>query len=262
DLAAAQWRIVPTELRALARLAALLAGVAALGGLGAALGLGVSVPIPLALAAGVALPAAAGAGAWASVVRLPRERALARRRRIDRELPVALPFLAAIALAEPSPEAIVRELAESDLAPEIRREALWVVRDTDLLGKDILTALRDGGRRTPSPALRDLFQGIVTTEEGGGDLRAYLFAAADRSEREAAARLPGQMDRLAAAAESFVTVAVAFPLFLGILLAVFAMIGGGSGGTVSLLWLTVLGIVPAAEIGFALLFARSAEGGE
>ncbi|MEM0129811.1 MAG: hypothetical protein QXG65_06635, partial [Thermoplasmata archaeon] len=40
DLAAAQWRIVPTELRALARLAALLAGVAALGGLGAALGLG------------------------------------------------------------------------------------------------------------------------------------------------------------------------------------------------------------------------------
>ena len=257
DLERAHWRLTPIEFRSLVRASAVLVGgvtfavvalIEALGGMPGGPGTALAV---LAVA-----PLSLGAAAWALGRELPRSRAVARGQRIDREFAPALAFVAALSLTDPNLDTIVRELAASDLYPEISEEASWVVRDIDLLGLDAPRAVREAARRTPSALWREFLQGIVTTSEGGGDLRAYLLAQADRTERDGAVRTQARLDRLGTYAESYVTVAVAFPLFLLVLLSVFALLEGASGGILTLVWITALGIIPAAEIAFGALFWR------
>ena len=54
--------------------------------------------------------------------------------------------------------------------------------------------------------------------------------------------------------------AVAFPLFLLVLLTVFTLIEGTSSGLVVLVWLTAVVLIPAAEAAFALIFQSYREG--
>jgi hypothetical protein len=51
-------------------------------------------------------------------------------------------------------------------------------------------------------------------------------------------------------AEVFVIGVVAFPLFLVIILAIFAVIGGNGGFVLTLLWAIVALLIPFAEVGF------------
>ena len=51
-------------------------------------------------------------------------------------------------------------------------------------------------------------------------------------------------------AETFVTVVVAFPLFLVIIIAIFAVIGGGGSFMIDLLWGIVGAMIPLAQFGF------------
>ena len=65
------------------------------------------------------------------------------------------------------------------------------------------------------------------------------------------------METLGLLAESFVTVVVAFPLFLVVILAIMAIVGGNSGGTVMILYLVVLLMIPLAQFGFIFIIWNS-----
>jgi hypothetical protein len=43
---------------------------------------------------------------------------------------------------------------------------------------------------------------------------------------------------------------VAFPLFLVIIIAIFAIIGGGGAGMITILWGIVLGMIPVSQFAF------------
>lgn len=259
-LARAHWLRTPDEFRAstllLTTVIALAAGVASAVVADLALrSMGVLV------VAGVALAAAGLAGGLGYVVvsDLPNSRALARRQGIDRHLPRALGFVAAMSCADVPLDEIFRELSHQPIYGEVASEAAWIVRDTDLLGRDILSAVRDATHRSPSPGWEEFLQGLVTTSESGGDLRSYFLAQADRYERDGMVRVQGQLERLGTYAEAYVTVAVAFPLFLLVILTVFTLIEGAANHLLTFVWLTALGIIPAAELAFGLLFRRLGE---
>ena len=209
-----------------------------------------------AIAVGLGATGIAGGFTYVVASELPGARSTARGQEIDRHLPRALGFVAAMSCADVPLDEIFRELSHQSIYGEVANESAWIVRDTDLLGQDILSAVRGAARQSPSAAWQEFLQGLVTTSESGGDLRSYFLAQADRYERDGAARLQGELERLGTYAEAYVTVAVAFPLFLLVILTVFTLIEGTANHLLTFVWLTALGIVPTAEIAFGLLFRR------
>jgi len=146
---------------------------------------------------------------------------------------------------------IFKELSRQKVYGEISQEAAWITRDTELLGSDILTAIKKAARRSPSSKFQDFLQGVITTSTSGGQLKPYFLLKADEYQKENKLELKSQMETLGMLAESFVTVVVAFPLFLVLIMAIMAIVGGGDPAfMVLMLYVVVLGMIPISQFGF------------
>ena len=182
---------------------------------------------------------------------IPAGRAKKRAHKIDRQLTGVMSFISAMASANVPVDVIFRELARERIYGEIREEAEWITRDTELLGTDILTALRRGARRTPSTKFQEFLQGVVTTATSGGQMKPYFLMKAQQFEKEDKLEVKKRMESLGLLAESFVTVVVAFPLFLVVIMAIMALISKGSSGFVVTLLYVIVGLmIPISQFGF------------
>lgn len=183
----------------------------------------------------------------------PASAAKVRASNIDHKLPYAMSFISALSSADVNIDVIFKELAREPLYGEIQKEAEWITRDTELLGKDILTAIKDAARRTPSEKFQDFMQGVVTTSTSGGQLKPYFLLKSVQFQKEADLEAKKTMETLAMLAESYVTVVVAFPLFLVVILAIMALMGGGGAGSTTILKGVVYGMIPVSQFGFIFI---------
>jgi archaeal flagellar protein FlaJ len=222
----------------------LVAGIA----LGAIFILGGSLVIGL--LAIVLLPVLGTVGAFFVLQSTPGSRAKERGRKIDRKISPAMSFVSAMASADVNVDQIFKELGRQKIYGEVAEEAAWITRDTELLGVDILTALRNGAQRSPSKRFQDFLQGVVTTATSGGLLKPYFLLKAEQYERENKLEMLQRVETMGLLAETFVTVVVAFPLFLVIIIAIFAVIGGGGAFMIDILWGIVGAMIPLAQFGF------------
>ncbi|MFI5414206.1 MAG: type II secretion system F family protein [Candidatus Lutacidiplasmatales archaeon] len=210
----------------------------------------------LGIALGVMLPVIGVVGGFFGLKGNPGSKARSRGKAIDRKISSAMSFVSAMASADVNIDAIFKELAGQSIYGEVAEEAAWITRDTELLGLDILTAIRNGALRTPSKRFQDFLQGVVTTATSGGQLKPYFLAKAEQYERENKLELLQRVETMGLLAETFVTVVVAFPLFLVIIIAIFAIIGGGGQFMITVLYGIILGMIPMSQIGF-IIFMHS-----
>ncbi len=211
------------------------------------MGVGIVMRILVALLASVLLPIMALMMLKGS----PAGKAKGRGRDIDKRIAAAMSFISAMASADVNIDVIFKELSRQKAYGEISHEAAWITRDTELLGSDILTAIRKAAKRSPSTKFQDFLQGVITTSTSGGQLKPYFLLKADEYAKENKLALKSQMETLGMLAESFVTVVVAFPLFLVLILAIMAVVGGGDPGfMVMMLYLIVIGMIPISQFGF------------
>lgn len=211
------------------------------------MGVGIVMRILVALLASVLLPIMALMMLKGS----PAGKAKGRGRDIDKRIAAAMSFISAMASADVNIDVIFKELSRQKAYGEISHEAAWITRDTELLGSDILTAIRKAAKRSPSTKFQDFLQGVITTSTSGGQLKPYFLLKADEYAKENKLALKAQMETLGMLAESFVTVVVAFPLFLVLILAIMAVVGGGDPGfMVMMLYLIVIGMIPISQFGF------------
>ncbi len=191
----------------------------------------------------------------------PGSRAKARGVAIDRRISSAMSFVSAMASADVNIDTIFKELAKQKLYGEVAEEAAWITRDTELLGVDILTAIKEGAQRTPSKRFQDFLQGVVTTATSGGQLKPYFLLKADQYEKENKLDLLKRVETMGLMAETFVTVVVAFPLFLIIMIAIFAVVG--SGGANMLIFLdAIVFMIPAMQAMFIFVMLAMAKEGQ
>lgn len=184
----------------------------------------------------------------------PGSRAKRRGRDIDKRIAAAMSFISAMASADVNIDVIFKELSRQKVYGEISQESAWITRDTELLGSDILTAIRKAAKRSPSAKFQDFLQGVITTSTSGGQLKPYFLLKAEEYAKENKLALKGQMETLGMLAESFVTVVVAFPLFLVLILAIMAVVGGSDPGFMTMmLYLIVLGMIPISQFGFVFV---------
>ncbi len=184
----------------------------------------------------------------------PASKAKSRGRDIDKRIAAAMSFISAMASADVNIDVIFKELSRQKVYGEIAAEASWITRDTELLGMDILSAIKKAAARSPSSKFQDFLQGVITTSTSGGQLKPYFLLKAEEYQKENKLALKSQMETLGMLAESFVTVVVAFPLFLVLIMAIMAIVGGGDTNMmVTLLYLIVLMMIPVSQFGFVFV---------
>ncbi|MEK6851223.1 MAG: type II secretion system F family protein [Candidatus Thermoplasmatota archaeon] len=181
----------------------------------------------------------------------PASAAKKRSRKIDARITPAMSFISAMASADVPVDVIFKELSRQPVYGEVAKEAEWITRDTELLGLDILTAIKRGAGRSPSAKYQDFLQGVVTTSTSGGQLKPYFLLKAEQYEKEDRLEMRAKMETLGMLAEAFVTVVVAFPLFLVVIMAIMALISRGQSEFVlNLLFAVVGGMIPLSQFGF------------
>lgn len=257
QLLKAHMRIRGDEYLAKVYATTLLVGVASLaGGIALAVILSLTGQPVIGILLGALLPIIGTVGGFFGLKGAPGSKARSRGKAIDRRISSAMSFVSAMASADVNIDAIFKELAGQKIYGEVAEEAAWITRDTELLGLDILTAIRNGALRTPSKRFQDFLQGVVTTATSGGQLKPYFLAKAEQYERENKLELLQRVETMGLLAETFVTVVVAFPLFLVIIIAIFAIIGGGGQFMITVLYGIILGMIPMSQVGF-IIFMHS-----
>ena len=182
---------------------------------------------------------------------LPTNQLKTRAKNIDKNLPYAVNYMAAMSSANVSPTVIFRGLSRQEIYGEVKNEAAMIARDIDMFGKDLLKALHRAMVRCPSNKFQEFLQGIITTSTSGGSLKVYFMTKGDQFMKENRVDQLSTMETLGVMAESFVTVVVAAPLFLLIMMAVMAMMGGAGGA--SFLYLIVFIMIPICQFAFIVL---------
>ena len=196
----------------------------------------------------VFFPPIVGYTAYVAVASAPGTKAKARRKNIDMRLPYATNYAAAMASAGVIPAQIFRSLAKQDIYGEVAKEAAMIFKDLEVHGKDIVTALRRAIDRTPSVKFQELLQGAITTTTSGGDLTAYFRSKANRYQWENRVEQKTFIETMGLMAETYVTAAVAGPLFLLVMVAIIVLMGAG---TMDQIQMIVFLLLPVINGGFA-----------
>jgi len=155
------------------------------------------------------------------------------RRELDDELPFTTGYMAILTSAGVSPEKIFYSLSNLSVPLAISAEANDVVRNVNLFGLDIISALEKTSRRTPSERLRELLEGFISTIHSGSNSTAYLHEKSRQYMKLKRISLKKFSDTLSVLSEFYVALLLTGPLLLVIMLAVMAMLGGGSLGLLS-----------------------------
>jgi flagellar protein FlaJ len=199
----------------------------------------------------VPAPLVLGVMVYLAAVILPDVRTLNRSRGLNAKLPYALNYISTMASAGATPEQLFAGLAAQPLYGEVAQEAAWIVRDLRVLGMDLMGALAKGIDRSPSVKFQDFLQGAVTALSAGGDLGAYFNGKAEQYLQENRQDQRKFLDGLGVLAEAFVTVVVAAPLFLIVILSVMTTFGGNAQDNLLIGYILVFVLIPLSQAGFA-----------
>ncbi len=146
---------------------------------------------------------------------------------------------------------IFRSLADrADIYGEVALEFRQIVRDADFFGYDVVTALRHLTETTPSEKLKEFIEDLLSVIESGGDMAEFLSMRVRLYQEEARFEQKQFLNVLSIVAESYVTLFVAGPLFLIIIMVVMGMMGGSA---VLQLALVTYAIMPIGSIIFILM---------
>ena len=191
----------------------------------------------------------------------PLYRADTVKRNLEDELPFTTGYMAILTSAGVSPEKVFYSLSNMTVPLAVSAESKDIVRDVSLFGSDIISALEDISKRTPSEKFREMIEGFISTIHSGGNMPAYLREKSRQYMRLKKLSLKKYSDTLSMLSEAYVALLLTGPLFLVIMLSVMAMLGGGGLGLLSpdllLNLLTYLAIPLGAIVFLIILDAAS-----
>jgi flagellar protein FlaJ len=146
---------------------------------------------------------------------------------------------------------VFRSLSDrADIYGEVALEFRQIVRDADFFGYDVVTAIHHLAQTTPSEKLKDFLQDLLSVIESGGNMAEFLSLRVRLYQEEARFEQKQFLNILSLVAESYVTLFVAGPLFLIIIMVVMGMMGGSA---VYQLTLITYAIIPVGSVIFIFL---------
>jgi archaellum biogenesis protein FlaJ (TadC family) len=100
-----------------------------------------------------------------------------------------------------------------------------IAKEINIMNVDSITALKNAIDISPSRKFQEVLQGIIGTIQSGSELHLYLQNSVTKLMEDDFVERKKDLDLLGVIAEIFVTCAIAFPIFLVIILTVFGFFG-------------------------------------
>jgi flagellar protein FlaJ len=173
-----------------------------------------------------------------------------RKNKINVMLPYAVHYMSAMSGAGVVPVDIFSSLAKNKIYGEAAVEAAYVVRNVKILGHDLVAAMKNVAATTPSYRFQEFLQGSITIVASGGDLERYFKLKAEQFVTESKREQNEFLETLGVIAETYVTAFVAGPLFLIVMMAVMATMGGMQ---MILIYLLIYLVIPIGSFMFVIL---------
>ena len=146
---------------------------------------------------------------------------------------------------------IFRSLSDhANIYGEIALEFRQIVRDADFFGYDVVTAIRHLAETTPSEKFKNFLDDLLSVIESGGDMAEFLAMRVRLYQEEARFEQKQFLNVLSIVAESYVTLFVAGPLFMIIIMVVMGMMGGGND---LYLAMVTYALIPGGSLVFILI---------
>lgn len=184
----------------------------------------------------------------------PRMKISSRRRKIDDDLGAAFAFVSAMASADVPISTIMMKLSKTEEFGEVSKEAGKISRETELLGVDIFSAMGNAAKKSPSAEWERFLQGAVATSTAGARLKPYFVNKSSEYQSRLRISLKKNAESVSVFAETYVTIGVALPLFLIVIVGVMAVVTRNAlGVALTFLLLFSFLVLPALIATFVVL---------
>jgi flagellar protein FlaJ len=183
--------------------------------------------------------------------------------RINLSLHSAVAYMFAMQRGGAELSTIFASLADNaSIFGEVAVEFAQFVRDVDYFGYDLITALKHLGETTPSEKFRDFLQDLLSVIDSGAGMGEFFAGRVRTYQEEARFELKQFITTLEFVAETYVTLFVAGPLFLIIIMVVMGLIGGMGLTALSVVCYALIPIGSVLFIVFLSMISEKVEGVE
>ena len=163
---------------------------------------------------------------------------------INSELPFATIHMAAISGSMINPIDIFKIISSTKEYPALEKEFTKMINEINIYGYDIVSALKNTAKNSPSKKLGELLNGLATTLNSGGDLPKFF----DERSQTLLFNYRIQQQQEAKSAETsmdmYISLLIAVPMILMLLMMIMKLSGLGIAMSVSMIGLLVtLGVV-------------------
>ena len=256
DLRSAHIAIAPDQYMMLTILMTLLSGLLVLL-VGVCLtvfniNLPIGIPLWVIIAAAVFL---VPVGTFLCFYYYPSLEASGRKNKIEQDLPYAITYMQALS-STVTLYTIFRNVYDAaDLYGEVSRECGLIVRDVELFGEDLLTAIENTVKVTPSENFRELLNDLALVYKSGGNLTNFFNAKSESYRELARQQMDSLLQFMEMIAEIYVTAFVAGPIAIIIMLVAQNLSGSNSiGNMMPLLYIGLpLGAIALIAVLYILL---------
>jgi flagellar protein FlaJ len=149
---------------------------------------------------------------------IPGMRVKTRSSKLMEEIPHFIGYMSTLATSGLSLEGIFKAIAREESDEEMVKDARLIVRNLDIMGMDLITAVTDLIHRTPTGPYSELLEGAIITAQSGGDLKEYFNATAKVQLEEKKMLMARTTESLGAVAEIYTILLIVFPLLAVIML--------------------------------------------
>jgi flagellar protein FlaJ len=193
----------------------------------------------------------AGGLSYVVLMLLPGFLASNRKSKIDLTLPHAVFYMHALSKGGLNLILIFKSLSEhTEVYGEAAQEIKYLMMNSEQFGIDIFTAIKNAEVTTRSDKFRDFLSNLHNITESGGDIENFFSNMVNSYQQSAQTEQGLYLDMLGMLAETYITVFVAGPLFLIIILIVMGMTDKQSLSTLKII---VYIIIPLSAILFSML---------
>lgn len=181
---------------------------------------------------------------------IPAFRVKNRASKLNEEIPHFIGYMSTLATSGLSLEGIFKAIAKEETDEDIVKDARFIVRNIDILGMDLITAIKDLIHRTPVGPYSELLDGAIVTVSTGGDLKEYFNATAKVQLEEKKMLLQRTTESLGSVAEIYTILLIVFPLLAVIMLSIMGIMSPSLGGfdLLTLMNILTFGVIPLSGI--------------
>jgi archaeal flagellar protein FlaJ len=181
---------------------------------------------------------------------IPPARVKNRSTKLLEEIPHFIGYMSTLATSGLSLEEIFKAIAKEETEEDIVKDAQFITRNIEILGMDLITAVKDLINRTPPGPYSELLEGAIITSQSGGDLKEYFNATAKVQLEEKKMLLQKTTESLGSVAEIYTILLIVFPLLAVIMLSIMGIMSPSLGGfdLLTLMNILTFAVIPLSGV--------------